>query len=62
MAPTPKYKPETWIRFKIGPSEAVGQIKGAIFSRDAWLYYVTNPGSSGTPYAITEADIIEVIK
>lgn len=58
----PKYKPQSWVLFKMGTSQAFGRIEGGVNNGDFWYYFITNASSIGqNGYTIKEEDIIKII-
>ena len=56
-----KYMPMVWVIFKIGSSQAVGQIIGARKDNSGWFYNISNGASVNSPYLVKEDDIVEEV-
>lgn len=60
--PEPKYKPNQWVQFEYGNSQAIGQVKGMSYQKDkGWLYTISNPGNPNTTMMTFEDKIFKTV-
>jgi hypothetical protein len=58
-----KYRPNQWVKFKIGNAQMVSQIKGAVYYQNkGWMYNLPHPQDPSTTLTVSEVDIIETIE
>lgn len=54
----PRYKPQYWVTYQQGQTGGYGQIVGATFDGQAWVYSVAGPSLNTAYTGVKEAEII----